>query len=430
MEINEENYGFDYFKRKSTIHEQLNGAEAVFSLEVTGEYKMLPQIKVRIQLPIYRINNGRTRTLQKEYIAEKGLPEDFFSKDEGCEEVQQAQHEILEKIIDEEDLLKEFKGGKHQTEPLIITHTGVVVNGNRRLCAWRDLYYNNSQKYDHFSFVTAVVLPPECDEEEIRKLEKKLQIEKSLKAEYKWHSKAMMMREEQKAGVPLSTIAKTYGDLSIKEVKLQLEALELAEDYLISIGQKDIWSRVNTQEFAFREYANQRKRITDQGQKEFFQVICYSLFREQIQSQRLYQRVKEIAQYLETIRNEFSKDRCPNSAIKRPDESDDLSLLDSDNNYEQNSYSFLAQSIHENPIENIGERLQEIILEQQAIDNEIKDSKYLINALSKISQSLTNINLTFKHPNNYSLVGVQNHIDTIKSLVSRLENEVKTKTQL
>ena len=429
MEYNEEKYGFDFLKRTSTIHELLKGAEAPFSLEVAGEYNNLKQIKVRIQLPVYRISNGRTRTLQKEYIAEKELPEDFFTKDEGSEEVQQAQHEILQKLIDEEDLLKEFKGGKHQTEPLIITHTGVVVNGNRRLCAWRDLYYSDNEKYKHFAFVNVVVLPPECDEEEIRQLEKKLQIQRTLKAEYKWHSKAMMMREEEKAGIPLATIAKSYGNLSIKEVKLQLSALEFAEDYLRSIGQKDKWSRVNTQEFAFREYANQRSRITDQGQKEFFQEVCYALFKEQTQTERLYQRVKEIAQYLETIRNELSKSFISTTADSEqpPVGSDDLSLLGSDETYEQDSYSALAQSIHATPISNIGDRLQEIILEQQAIDNEIRDSQYLCNALSKISQTLTNITLTLTQPNNYSLDGVQNHLNTIKTLVARLENQVNAK---
>jgi len=44
-----------------------------------------------------------------------------------------------------ENLFKTFKENDklQQTDPLICSSDGIIVNGNRRLCAWRELYYNN-----------------------------------------------------------------------------------------------------------------------------------------------------------------------------------------------------------------------------------------------------------------------------------------------
>ena len=200
-------------------------ATVYFPLVVMGKNQRLKQIRVRIGFPVYRLENGRTRTFQKEYLATHAdAPADLFTMDTDSLEAQRAQHEILKKLAEDEDLLKEFQSGTEQTEPIIITTTGVVVNGNRRLCTWRTLYYKEPEKYKYFEFIDVAVLPEDCDEAEIKALEKRLQIQKTHRAEYKWHNKAAMLKEEKAQGESETSLAKSY-DISKKEVRLLLTSI-------------------------------------------------------------------------------------------------------------------------------------------------------------------------------------------------------------
>jgi len=85
-----------------------------------------------------------------------------------------AQHEILKALTDEENLLRSFRQDNlQQTEPIISTNDGIIVNGNRRLCIWRELYYADSKNYKPFETIKIVILP-DCDERAIRDLDKRL----------------------------------------------------------------------------------------------------------------------------------------------------------------------------------------------------------------------------------------------------------------
>lgn len=245
-------FGEPFFTRKSEIAAKAASSSTFFPLEVMGKYQRLKQITVRIGLPVYRIGNGRTRTFQKEYLATHHVPPDLFTADPDSLAAQRAQHDILSRLAADEDLLKEFQGGTQQTEPVIVTSTGVVVNGNRRLCVWRTLYYNDPERFKYFEFIDAAVLPEDCDEAEIKALEKRLQIQKTHRAEYKWHTKASMMKEERENGVSPERLAKTYDVSSKKDVDILIGALEYADIYLQKIGKPDQWSLVDGDEFAFK----------------------------------------------------------------------------------------------------------------------------------------------------------------------------------
>jgi len=91
-----------------------------------------------IEVPIYRMENFRTFTDQREHTLKEKLKQDYFTAGQEIESVQQAQHELLaalarrgvaDSIVPVIDVLKKEK----QREALLITNSGVVVNGNRRL---------------------------------------------------------------------------------------------------------------------------------------------------------------------------------------------------------------------------------------------------------------------------------------------------------
>jgi hypothetical protein len=122
----------------------------------------LSVITLDIGLPIYRMANGRTQTDQLAYIADAKSDPTFFSAHEEDVAAQRAQHKILSILADTgtESIMpiSEELGRTGQTEPILITPAGVVVNGNRRLAAMRELYASGD--HPKFETVECEVLPP------------------------------------------------------------------------------------------------------------------------------------------------------------------------------------------------------------------------------------------------------------------------------
>lgn len=406
-------FGAPFLTRKSDIASKATASTTLYPLEVMGKYQGLKQITVRIGFLVYRIENGRTRTFQREYIAtHPDEPSDLFTLDPESEKAQRAQHHILQKLAGDEGLLSEFKNGKtQQTEPIIITSTGVVVNGNRRLCVWRDLYYNEPEKYKYFEYVDAAVLPDDCDEAEIKALEKRLQIQKTHRAEYKWHNKAAMLKEERESGVGPDVLAKSF-DISKKEVDLLIGALEYAEIYLRSIGKPEQWSLVDGDEFAFKALVEERRKITDQGRKELFESICFKLIEQKDYQGRLYSVIPEIAEHLDTLAGELrEKGLLPNAgqttqltlnpiivddedgdSDDNRDDLDDLDLLGGEET-KIDANSELATMVQAADFK-LGGLVKQVVEEQKALKNEQKSARYLINTLSKVSKLLANAQLS------------------------------------
>lgn len=424
--------GEPFLTRKSEIAAKVTQSKKEFPLEVMGKYQGLKQIRVRIGLPVYRIENGRTRTFQREYLAtHPDAPSDLFTKDPESLAAQKAQHEILKKLVEDEDLLKEFQSGTQQTEPVIVTSSGVVVNGNRRLCAWRTLLSGDPDKFKNFEFIEVAVLPEDCDEAEIRALEKRLQIQKTHRAEYKWHNKAAMLREEREAEASPEALAKSY-DITKKEVELLIGALEYAEIYLRKIGKPDQWSLVDGDEFAFKAMVEERKKITDQGRKELFEAVCFKLIEVKDYQGRLYSSIPEIAEHLDAIAAALQeKGLLPttngsSSAGSQDGESgatdgDDIDLLGG-TDAEKDTLSELATAVQTSPVK-LGGLVKQVTDEQKAIKAEQKTSKYLVKSLSTINRTLWNIRSNGLNENT-AIEGAQAQIDTIKENLSAIEQWV------
>src|SRR5205823_478248 len=155
-----------------------------------------------------------------EYIARKsGTAKDFFRKDPELLYVQEVQHQLLSDLLKVAGLKNKFEDpSNRQVEPLIVDENGFVINGNRRLCAWRNLFHQDNAKWGHFSHVDLVVLP-HADDKEIDRLEGKLQVEKDIRADYTWDSLANMMLQRQTLhGLSDDELAELY-DMKLSEVK-------------------------------------------------------------------------------------------------------------------------------------------------------------------------------------------------------------------
>ncbi len=199
-------------------------------------------VSIPITLPVYRMENCRTFSAQQSEIATQGYDKDFFAKGQEKSSVQQVQHSILSKLAKHGsgsvtpiiDVLK--KDG--QREPILITHTGVVVNGNRRLSAMRELYRNADGSVDErFSHIECAVLPPDTTPDEIDDIEADLQARPQTKLDYDWIGDARLVRRQVNKGRTTKEVADRLRR-SKADIENVLQALDEADLYLTDWANK------------------------------------------------------------------------------------------------------------------------------------------------------------------------------------------------
>ena len=192
----------------------------------------LRRISLPIDVPIYRMENYRTFTDQRRYIIENKLPQNYFTSGQEIESVQQVQHNILavlarrgvaDSVVPVIDVLKKEK----QREPILITSSGVVVNGNRRLAGMRELLAEDSA----FSHVDCAVLPADASSDDILDIEAALQAKPETKLDYDWIGDAQLIARMVQVHKDTKEVARRL-DRSEKEIKNSLLALSEAELYL------------------------------------------------------------------------------------------------------------------------------------------------------------------------------------------------------
>ena len=62
-------FGYPTPRRKIEISEAISSSKENYQLNYQGKYRPLPVIEVRIGLLVYRMENIRTKSLQKEWLA-------------------------------------------------------------------------------------------------------------------------------------------------------------------------------------------------------------------------------------------------------------------------------------------------------------------------------------------------------------------------
>jgi hypothetical protein len=282
-------------------------ATATTRVVFQGKNTDISIIRIPIELPKYRLANGRTASLQAEYLAKNpGARADLFSGDAEMWDAQQAQHELLLQLANKSDLAKYFEeNANQQIDPILLDENGFVVNGNRRLSYWRELLHKESTKYGHFRHIDAAVLP-HCDEKEIDRLEATLQIEKDIKADYSWDARANMMLAKQKRdGFSNKELGELYG-MKESDVEELLDMRAYADDYLRSRNQTNRWSLVSDDEFAFRKVVSSRQKISGVGAQELFKQAAYTLIEKPDEAGgRLYEVIPAIVESLDHIKEKL-----------------------------------------------------------------------------------------------------------------------------
>jgi tetratricopeptide (TPR) repeat protein len=193
-------------------------------------------ISLPIDVPVYRMENCRTFSAQQTEVAREGLTKDFFEKGQELTTAQQAQHEILAKLAKQgtESVTPIIsvleKDG--QREAILITSTGVVVNGNRRLSAMRELKTRKDGSVDgRFTNINCAVLPSDVTRDEIDDIEADLQARPQTKLDYDWIGDARLIRRQVGKGRSTKEVADRLRR-SKPDIENVLQALDEADLYL------------------------------------------------------------------------------------------------------------------------------------------------------------------------------------------------------
>ncbi len=195
----------------------------------------LPVIRLPIDLPLYRADNGRLIMQLEDEERRLGLSRGYYSTQQESRDVQARLHALLLELSRDPTgpIYQELAHQARQTEPLLVTADGLVVNGNRRLAAMRELLAYDAQKYASFQQIRAAALPSDAGTEDIEYVEAALQLAPETKLAYSWINRRLKLRrQKQELGLPVDRIVQSYRLQNAGQLEQELQELELAEDYL------------------------------------------------------------------------------------------------------------------------------------------------------------------------------------------------------
>lgn len=390
-----------------------------------GKIQDFAIIRIPSNLPKYRLANGRTVSLQEEYMARHSdARSDLFNGDPELLDAQEVQHTLLLSLADQADLYNFFKDtSNRQVEPIVLDEYGFVVNGNRRLAVWRELFSQDSHKYGHFGHIDVVVLP-HCDEREIDRLEAFLQIQRDIKAEYSWDSKANMMLQKQKRdGFSDKELAALY-HMKESEVRELLEMREHAADYLRTRGKGSHWSLVSDAEYAFKKLVSVRSKITNLGEREVFTQAAYALIdRPEEVGIRLYEAIPGIQENIGHVKARL-QEQFP---VQKPAQNEDWSDILGGQAVSSNggtNVSLAAEIARPENTAEVRNIVVDVIETQRQIKRESKAERLLVDNLAK-AQAVLAIAIRNGLRPEAKTEGVQQQLNAIRSQIQQVEKWLK-----
>lgn len=267
-----------------------------------GKLRTFRVYTVRVELPKYRLENGRTSAAQQDHVAKNKLAANFFDPARSENDaVQKAQHAILKEMAEsstpEKNLFK-FFANREQEQPLILDSTGFVINGNRRLCTYRELHEADPDKFSHVD----VIVLPKCDAKDIDMLEAHLQVERDIKQDYSWISFALTLRQKLDSKQYSEEELCGVYDLTKKDIQLRITQLTLAEEYLESRKKSGRYLELEKSRFAFEQLQKTRSKLSETpARQQLFSEVAFRLI-DSPEGDRVYATIPDARDVLDEIR--------------------------------------------------------------------------------------------------------------------------------
>jgi len=209
--------------------------------------------RVPIELLRYRKDNGRIASDVMDYEKNIGTLDE---KDDQAQE--QIAKFLLEKDPEKTNILKNSIQHAGQSEPVIITCDGFLINGNRRKLVMGKLHSELPQN-DDFAYMKAVILP--SPEEpggeptllEIEKLENRYQLQRDGKAEYYGFDRALSIKRKIQMGLSLEDqLSDDPSFAGATQAAIQKAAKDYERDYLDPLKCVDMYLKQFRREGQYR----------------------------------------------------------------------------------------------------------------------------------------------------------------------------------
>ena len=414
--------------REAMIKKQLLSPQSEEDFYDFRSQKMgLKVIRVDVNLPIYRMENFRTYTDQHEYTAKEKLEADYFLKGQELQTVQQKQHEILKKLAEKGksgsispiiEVLK--KDGQRET--ILISSTGVVINGNRRLAAMREL---------DLHYVDCMVLPADATADEIVDIEANLQAKPETKLDYDWIGDAQLINRLIHMGRSTKDVADRL-NRSKSDIENTLQALVEADIYL-----RD-WAAAPGEYGRVRDDAGQLfkdlpKLVAgkDQALQQGSRVIAWTLFENRDKfGGRIYAFNPAIGKLAADVLERLSEEL--DVPITAGADDDDGGGIEIDFGAENEvDYAALIERLHDDAtkdeaVDALVEACQAAV-ETQAGSN---STKAALKAITQAHSKLASVDVSMAAPETRPAIVKQ--LESISNLVVKLQgkmNDVSNKTE-
>ena len=276
-----------------------------------GPSTSLPVIVVHVDKLVYRMENCRTFAEQQDLIASKELDPTYFTRGQELSTAQKDQHKILEKLAKRGTSavspITDVLQTEGQRESILITHSGVVVNGNRRLCAMREIFSEEGVN-SRFAHVTCQVLPADTTRDEVDDIEANEQARPQTKLEYDWIGDAQLIHRQVNKGRSTKEVARQLRR-NESEIKNLLQSLEEADLYLQEWAKKPKRYTLVSGD-AQQLFSDLPKRLTDKSVqlKQGSRAIAWSLYdnREKVPG-RVYSFNRAFGELAEEVLDEVAK---------------------------------------------------------------------------------------------------------------------------
>ena len=178
-----------------------------------------PVIEVSVDLPIYRVDSSRTWDSQQLKIHEDELSETLFGLEhESTQETQQAQHDVLCYMAKDggRNLFDLFKDkDPDESKYFIITSDGVLVNGNCRTAALRELIAQGEGR-DALKTIFVAVIQEPVNREQMTSIEMNLQMADTFQLDYDWIQLTTLIQREKENGKTEAELKKYWTQFNLK----------------------------------------------------------------------------------------------------------------------------------------------------------------------------------------------------------------------
>ncbi len=275
--------------RRARLAEAIGKAPPGHFVPMPGGLVQVPVGRVDQGILLYRVDNGRINAELEAHLGVTGGDWARLRAEAETPAVQQLLHGLLATAAADArgPILRELERQRQQTEPLLVTAEGVVVNGNRRLAAMRALMARDPERFGGFGEMVVAVLPEATGAADLDFVEAALQMAPETKLGYGWVNRRLKMRRQRDVlELPEDWIIEAYQLEEPEQLAREIDELDLAERYLADWCEAPgDYARIDDAEALFAGLAAQLGALPKE-QRGLWQVIGFAMIaaREELHS--------------------------------------------------------------------------------------------------------------------------------------------------